>query len=194
MVKRAKPPYPGHWNFLGGKIDGRESPTDAARRELREESGIEVPSRVLEFRGIAVWPCDGASHTLLGMYLFAAQLGREPRRYRQTSLLHEGVVAWLRQSELSSRSLGAVVPNYDVLLSCFVRDDGIPVTLFHLSDTEGRVHTTERPISIGLGNTITMKRCGPSFQASMFFPSDTGDDNVVRLSLEDLTLHGNLVE
>jgi 8-oxo-dGTP diphosphatase len=47
----------GKYNGLGGKLDAGESLADGARRELREEAGIEATS--LTLRGTLSWPGFG---------------------------------------------------------------------------------------------------------------------------------------
>jgi ADP-ribose pyrophosphatase YjhB (NUDIX family) len=42
LVKRARPPFAGLWSLPGGKTEGGEAPREAARRELKEETGIEA--------------------------------------------------------------------------------------------------------------------------------------------------------
>jgi 8-oxo-dGTP diphosphatase len=42
LVRRARPPRAGEWSIPGGKIESGETIHDALRREVREETGIEV--------------------------------------------------------------------------------------------------------------------------------------------------------
>jgi 8-oxo-dGTP diphosphatase len=42
LVKRGRPPFAGLWSLPGGKLEGDETPREAARRELKEETGIEA--------------------------------------------------------------------------------------------------------------------------------------------------------
>jgi len=42
LVKRAYPPRAGEWSLPGGRLELGESLVDAVRREVREETGIEV--------------------------------------------------------------------------------------------------------------------------------------------------------
>ena len=42
LLRRAREPQRGMWNLTGGFLDPFESPADAARREAREELGVEI--------------------------------------------------------------------------------------------------------------------------------------------------------
>ncbi len=42
LVKRNKKPYKNCWNGIGGKIEGNETPIEAAKRECMEETSISL--------------------------------------------------------------------------------------------------------------------------------------------------------
>jgi ADP-ribose pyrophosphatase YjhB (NUDIX family) len=42
IIKRGNEPYKGQWSIPGGRVEFGESLVDAVRREMREETGLEV--------------------------------------------------------------------------------------------------------------------------------------------------------
>jgi 8-oxo-dGTP diphosphatase len=42
VIKRGKPPFEGRWSIPGGGIEHGERLEDAARREVREETGLDI--------------------------------------------------------------------------------------------------------------------------------------------------------
>ena len=50
LVERAVEPFKGYWDIPGGFLDCDEHPAEAVRREMKEETGLEVePREVLDF-------------------------------------------------------------------------------------------------------------------------------------------------
>ena len=47
IAQRAKPPFEGVWSLPGGHVEWGEALRDAARRELREETGVEAELTML---------------------------------------------------------------------------------------------------------------------------------------------------
>jgi 8-oxo-dGTP diphosphatase len=52
LLKRAKPPFVGHYLPVGGKLEPHEDPHSAAVRELREETGMTVEK--LQYGGVLI--------------------------------------------------------------------------------------------------------------------------------------------
>jgi 8-oxo-dGTP diphosphatase len=65
MVQRGQEPAKGLWSLPGGRLEHGESLTDAAAREVLEETGIEV--EVLDFLG--VFEAPGDTHFVILDYL-----------------------------------------------------------------------------------------------------------------------------
>ncbi|MEM0374058.1 MAG: NUDIX hydrolase [Sulfolobaceae archaeon] len=42
LIKRLKPPSAGHWAVPGGKVEYGERLEDAAKREIKEETGLDI--------------------------------------------------------------------------------------------------------------------------------------------------------
>lgn len=86
LLKRNKPPFVGHYVPVGGKVEPHENPTDAAKRETFEETGLRIED--FKFCGILTessplkynWIC----------YIYLAQIEDiEP------PFCDEGILEWI---------------------------------------------------------------------------------------------------
>src|SRR5260221_5599009 len=87
LLRRSKAErvYPGIWQFVSGAVDGVEKATDAAFRELREETGLEPKAFwVVPFVNSFY---DPASDEINLSPMFAAQV--QPASFPQLYHLHD---------------------------------------------------------------------------------------------------------
>jgi 8-oxo-dGTP diphosphatase len=96
MLRKARGHQRGLWNGLGGKAEPGEMPEACARREVREEAGLEVDH--LDYRGLIVFPrFDGTNDWYVWIYLATAH--GEPRDG------DEGELAWTPNDRLADLEL-----------------------------------------------------------------------------------------
>ena len=91
MIRKARGHQRGMWNGLGGKLEPGEMIETGARREVREESGLEVER--LDYRGMIVFPrFDGRNDWYVWIFLATAR--GEPRAS------DEGALEWVPTEHL----------------------------------------------------------------------------------------------
>jgi ADP-ribose pyrophosphatase YjhB (NUDIX family) len=78
LTRRAFEPFKGRWDLPGGFLDEGEHPLEGVKRELREETGLEIePDR---FFGIWIdrYGGDSTAATTLNLYWTARVVAGEP--------------------------------------------------------------------------------------------------------------------
>jgi 8-oxo-dGTP diphosphatase len=95
LARRAGEPFKGYWDLPGGFLEEGEHPLDALRRELREETSLDVEP--LDFVGIWMDRYRYETHTAstLNLYWTARVLGGSPEPADDVS-----EVAWFAPGEL----------------------------------------------------------------------------------------------
>jgi len=79
LARRRAEPFRGRWDIPGGFLEEGEHPLDGLRRELREETGLEVEP--LEFLGIWMdrYGGDSNAEATLNLYWTARVVSGEPQ-------------------------------------------------------------------------------------------------------------------
>jgi 8-oxo-dGTP diphosphatase len=116
LVKRKRPPFAGHWNGLGGKIEDGESARQSIQRELCEEASIEqrALSRI-HYSGVVAWKTN-LDTAWLGMHLFGLRLRTSAVTRLQTSLSEEGTLCWISMSQITWPLTLPAVPNLPTII------------------------------------------------------------------------------
>ncbi len=91
LLRRAKPPHPGKYVPVGGKLEPYEDPYRAALRETREETGLALDA--LQFGGVLVETSPVAYNWQCHIYL--ADIDRIP-----PPACDEGELEWIPFDEV----------------------------------------------------------------------------------------------
>jgi 8-oxo-dGTP diphosphatase len=97
LGRRAIEPFKGRWDTPGGFVEEGEHPLETIRRELREETGLEVEP--LEFFGIWMdhYGGDSTAQSTMNLYWTARVVGGEAKAADDVSELR-----WFERNELPS--------------------------------------------------------------------------------------------
>lgn len=92
----------GLWNLPGGSVETREKATDAAARELWEETGLRVDPEQLQHIGVNRYDVEGLHGRAQGVNFFylARNWGGEPQPLENTSEL-----GWFNPQSIPANSL-----------------------------------------------------------------------------------------
>ncbi len=96
-TKRAEDIHFGKWNGLGGKFEPGETPEECARREIKEESGLDVEQ--LTWKGLLTFPGFANDEDWYAFVFIAIPSGgvlTEPE---------EGYLAWIDNNKLLDLNL-----------------------------------------------------------------------------------------
>ncbi|MBL8763091.1 MAG: NUDIX domain-containing protein [Phycisphaerae bacterium] len=102
LLRRLREPNKGLCSPIGGKLDVTtgESPAQCARREIREEAGLDVPIERLHLAGlISETSYEGRGHWLIFLYRVLGAVDVEPHDMR------EGRLEWFTEAEIDALPL-----------------------------------------------------------------------------------------
>lgn len=98
--------HSGKWNGLGGKLELDESPLEAARREVREESALDLPQEAFKPLGVLQFPNfkPHKSEDWL-VHIFRASVAGSAVAATCRKVCPEGELHWIPETDLLGLNL-----------------------------------------------------------------------------------------
>jgi 8-oxo-dGTP diphosphatase len=115
LARRRAEPFRGRWDIPGGFLEEGEQPLDGLRRELREETGLEIEPQ--EFLGVWMdrYGGDSTAEATLNLYWTARVVAGEPQPADDVDAL-----AWFSPAELPGPD-DLAFENVPLVLSAWAR-------------------------------------------------------------------------
>lgn len=117
--------WAGQYNGIGGHLEAGESPESSARRELREETGLDIAR--LELRGIVHITMPAPPGIVLFVYV-----GLEPRGTLHSSA--EGEPVWVARGRIPALPLVEDLPELLPRLFAAHAERGMMYGVYHVTD------------------------------------------------------------
>lgn len=126
LLRRLQPPFAGYWTAPGGKVRPGETPDEAVRREVREETGLTIAMPRLRLVVLESGPRP-LLNWLLYVYLADAFSG-------EIRVSDEGPLAWTPVERLPDVGM----PEVDRIISQHALSDREPLWIEVTLDTSER--------------------------------------------------------
>ena len=86
------------WIGVGGHLEDEESPEECIRREIREETGYDIPLTQLEYRAVVTFVTENGDYELMNLFTAKAP-DSEPAE------CDEGKLEWVRKDKIFGLNL-----------------------------------------------------------------------------------------
>ena len=113
LQKRIKQPNQGLWNGVGGKIEEGETPVESIKREVQEETDLDVSEASMSYVGIVTWQ---KPDRVSGMHCYIAEFPRDFELPFTTKDTREGLLEWKQKAWVFNKNNNEVVENIPLFL------------------------------------------------------------------------------
>jgi len=129
--------YGGYWEFPGGKIEPNEAPSDALRRELHEELGVDIEHATRWVTRVFAYP-----HATVRLHFFRVWRWRGEPHGKENQAL-----AWQR---IGAVTVGPMLPANEPVLRALALPTEYAISNAGIVGDEAFLHALQRRLDAGL--------------------------------------------